>query len=412
MLKRIIAKTFGSLSVKQQQITRAVFLGLLVTGIISFIVHKAINNPTFQQTQQAQVAHNDYAQNIESAGQKVDPQEIWRYKVQEQQQGINKDIEDIKQTLGNVLAKKEQNVSPSQVEVSEVTELREEVRMLQDLVQNMMTQKANMPIANDGLNAGQNGNLGIGKIKINLKARAQNAERKSIEDTIPAGAFAKGALLGGVDAATSIDAQGDPRPLLIRLTEFGTLPRKFRSDLKDCHIVASGYGDLSSERVFARLEKLTCVDRTSGDIVETGVAGYVAGEDGRAGIRGLVIEKGRGYIEKSITGGIIQGVAGILNPANGIVLNPSMGALLPKRNMGEKFGGGMAAGISSSMDKLSEYYIKRAESIQPVIQVTSGRVVDVVFTEGAAIGSHRVKKELAKKRANEYEHEYEENNDN
>jgi conjugal transfer pilus assembly protein TraB len=234
----------------------------------------------------------------------------------------------------------------------------------------------------------------------------------SSDDTIPAGAFAKAVLLGGVDAATSIDSQGDPRPLLIRLTDFGTLPRKFRSDLKDCHIVASGYGDLSSERVFVRLEKLTCVDRMSGDIVETSVAGYVAGEDGRAGIRGMVIEKGRGYIEKSITGGVIQGVAGILNPTNGIVLNPSIGAVIPKRNMAEKFSGGMAAGISSSMDKLSEYYIKRAESIQPVIQVTSGRIVDVVFTEGAAIGSHRVKKELAKKRANEYEHDYEEGNDN
>ena len=59
-------------------------------------------------------------------------------------------------------------------------------------------------------------------------------------------------------------AASDPRPMLLRLIDPGTLPRRFQSDLKDCHCTASAYGDLSSERVYARLEKLTCIERTSG----------------------------------------------------------------------------------------------------------------------------------------------------
>ena len=36
------------------------------------------------------------------------------------------------------------------------------------------------------------------------------------------------------------------------------------------------------------------------------------------------------------------------------------------------------------MDKLSEYYIKRAEQLQPVLQVAAGRTVDVVLSRESA----------------------------
>jgi hypothetical protein len=54
--------------------------------------------------------------------------------------------------------------------------------------------------------------------------------------------------------------------------------------------------------------------------------------------------------------------------------------------------------MSSSMDRLSKYYIDRAESISPVVQIASGRIIDVVFTEGADIGTAKVKKKLERKR--------------
>ncbi|CAL7960219.1 conjugal transfer pilus assembly protein TraB [Alphaproteobacteria bacterium] len=199
-------------------------------------------------------------------------------------------------------------------------------------------------------------------------------------------------LLSGADASTSITSQSDPRPVLARLIDPGTLPRKFMSDLKDCHIVASGYGDISSERVFTRLEKLTCIKRVTGEVVETEVADYIAGEDGRAGIKGV-----GGYLGKSIIGGVLQGVAGVMAPERNIAINP-LGAIMEKRSYGDKFKEGSMNGVGSSMERLSKYYIERAESIQPIIQVASGRIVDVVFTEGAGIGTKRVKKILEMRR--------------
>jgi hypothetical protein len=51
------------------------------------------------------------------------------------------------------------------------------------------------------------------------------------------------------------------------------------------------------------------------------------------------------------------------------------------------FTAGMASGATTALDRLSQYYIDRAEQLQPVIQVAAGQVVDIVFTEGTAIGS-------------------------
>ena len=74
-------------------------------------------------------------------------------------------------------------------------------------------------------------------------------------------------MVGGVDASTSIQASNDPRPVLLRVTDHGTLPRKFKSDLCGCHVLAACYGDISSERVYMRLEKLTCTERKTGEVV-------------------------------------------------------------------------------------------------------------------------------------------------
>ena len=46
----------------------------------------------------------------------------------------------------------------------------------------------------------------------------------------------------------------------------------------------------------------------------------------------------------------------------------------------------IGSGISTAGEKLADYYIKQASSLFPVIEVDSGRVVDVVFTQGVDLG--------------------------
>jgi conjugal transfer pilus assembly protein TraB len=227
---------------------------------------------------------------------------------------------------------------------------------------------------------------GIQRTSLMLANSKSNKNLKTADNTIPAGAFAGAVMVGGVDASTSIQASNDPRPVLLRVTDPGTLPRKFKSDLCGCHVLAACYGDISSERVYMRLEKLTCTERKTGEVVEMAVNGYVAGEDGRAGLRGIVVDRAGESMRNAAIGGFLSGMGNFLSqshspvtfsPANGLaqtnpMTNPDM----------LKFGA--AKGASGALDKYADFYIKRAEQMQPVIQVQAGRKVDIVFTQGVA----------------------------
>ncbi|KAB2835074.1 MAG: hypothetical protein F9K49_04285 [Caedimonadaceae bacterium] len=235
----------------------------------------------------------------------------------------------------------------------------------------------------------------IQKFSLNLTDNLKNRKLKTVETTIPAGAFAKTILLSGLDASSAMNASSDPRPMLLRIVDYGTLPRRFQSNLKDCHCTASAFGDLSSERIYARLEKLTCVERTTGEIIETQVAGYISGGDGKAGIRGVVAYKDGQFLTRSLMGGFFAGLSNVANPQNRqSQVNPfypgslpTIGAQVSPPGVGSMFASGMASGATTALDRLSQYYIDRAEQLQPVIQVAAGQVVDIVFTEGTFIGS-------------------------
>jgi len=228
----------------------------------------------------------------------------------------------------------------------------------------------------------------IRKISLSLRNARSNMPLKTVDNTVPAGAFAKAILLGGVDASASIQASSDPRPALLRITDPGTLPRKFRSDLKGCHALAACYGDISSERVFMRLEKLTCIERKTGEIVEVKVQGYVAGEDGRTGIRGSVVDRAGESMRNVLMGGFLGGVGEFLSQSkSAVTFSPVAGlAQANPMGMGEMLKAGAGKGINNALEKYADFYIKRAEQLQPVIQVAAGRQVDIVFTEGVPIG--------------------------
>ncbi|MBA3814734.1 MAG: hypothetical protein H0X26_09710 [Alphaproteobacteria bacterium] len=259
------------------------------------------------------------------------------------------------------------------------------------------------PYAQNAANGEEQDGRVIQKLSLSLISNTKNL--KTVETTIPAGAFAKTVLLSGLDASSSMSASSDPRPMLLRIIDHGTLPRRFQSDLKDCHCTAGAYGDLSSERVYARLEKLTCVERSTGEIIETQVAGYVAGSDGKAGIRGVVASKDGQFLARSLMGGIFSGLSNVANPQNRKAqVNPFFGAgagtsaQIAGPTMAENFTAGMAGGATSALDRLSQYYIDRAEQLQPVIQIAAGQVVDIVFTEGTFIGSQTIRSETGKTR--------------
>ena len=125
--------------------------------------------------------------------------------------------------------------------------------------------------------------------------------------TCPAAPSRAAVLLGGLDAPTGGQAQRNPQPVLLRLADNAILPNQFRARVKECFIVGAGYGDVSSERAYIRTESLSCVTR-DGTAIDVPVKGYVAGEDGKAGMRGRLVSKQGQILANALLAGVASGI--------------------------------------------------------------------------------------------------------
>ncbi len=320
--------------------------------------------------------------NFTTANSKIDPQEVWRSKMEDNQEKVAKSLKALAETLDNY--KKEAEAKQDE---------------LKDTIENLThSNENNNSLPNDNMvNSIAAPSGKIARLTIHLENNKEKA-LTTVDNTIPAGTFARAVLLSGVDATTAINIKADPKPMLLRIIDFGNMPRKFTTDLIDCHCTAAAWGELSSERVHTRIEKLSCIERATGEILEIEAKGYLTGSDGREGIRGTVVSKDGQFLTKSLWGGVFAGIGGVLSPANrqaqaGPFL--SIGTQAPKASVSDMFKTGFGESTNTSLNKLSEYYIQRAEQIQPVIQVAAGQEVDVIFTEGVAIDQSLISKQKA-----------------
>ena len=392
--------------IRRLQVFRATLLVLGVLGIFYGVLIFFFGQKSSAKLEEK---NKPQATSIETASKKVDLNEVWRHRAEEDTKKLSEEISALKTLFQESLKEKE---DPQQTTLQDLeTKILQLEMDLEKTKQNSLSHvSSDVSLQNLEQGAELEGKS-IHKFSLSLSESAHQKFPKTVETTIPAGAFAKTVLLSGLDASSAMGASSDPRPLLLRMVDHGTLPRRFQSDLKDCHCLASAYGDLSSERIYARLEKLTCIERVTGEIIETQVAGYIAGPDGKAGIRGIVASKDAQFLGRSLIGGVFSGLSNVVNPQNRQAQNnpffgtnafsggnPTIGTPFSPASMGETFASGMASGTSSALDRLSQYYIDRAEQLQPVIQIPSGQVVDIVFTEGTFIGSQIVKSEIEKTR--------------
>jgi conjugal transfer pilus assembly protein TraB len=203
---------------------------------------------------------------------------------------------------------------------------------------------------------------------------------KNPETYVPSGTFAAGVVLEGADASTAVTAQSNPEPMIIRITDEGSLPNGRHSHLKGCRVTAAASGDISSERGKIRIEKMSCVTPND-EIIDIAVEGNIAGSDGKNGVRGNLREGGGQYAARAFGAGFLQGVS------EGFAQNYTINSVSPQGNVetvnsGKIFQYGGAKGTSKAMDKLADYNIKRAEQFQPVVQLSAGSEVTVSFING------------------------------
>jgi hypothetical protein len=240
---------------------------------------------------------------------------------------------------------------------------------------------------------------GIAKQSIALQNSKLGKNLETVDNTIPAGSFAQGVLLSGVDASTSTSASANPEPVLIELTDSGDLSRYFTSTVKGCRVTASSYGVLSKERVMMRLEKLSCIEVATGEVMTAEVDGYVSGEDGKLGLRGTVVDRAGDHVRAAMVGGFLSSFGNFLAASSNPVTFASQTGLAQITPMSGqdllKHGG--AKGVSGALDKYTEFYIKRAEQLEPVIQIGAGRIVQVVFNKTVGIGKTALKQVVSSK---------------
>lgn len=210
-------------------------------------------------------------------------------------------------------------------------------------------------------------------------------EYKSLEDYLPAGSYVSAKLISGVDASVGVSAQSDPRPVQFRITDYATTSeyngkKQIIKKVKGCLVLGAASGDLSSEKVFVRLLKMTCSFKPN-TTVEFDIKGY-ASVVGKAGIRGPVVSREGDLLVKSFWAGVVEGFGSTGTKALSPKFETSNGVSSYQYNAKDVGLEGLANGVETSTSKLSDYLIKRAEQYQPVISVSGGIDVELVFLNG------------------------------
>ena len=216
-----------------------------------------------------------------------------------------------------------------------------------------------------------------------------DAVAKPVSSWLPAGAHAEAVVLAGVDASAGVSSQGDPRPVLLRImgpawtaAEDGTA---MQVDVDGCTVTGAAHGDLSSEKVYVRFRTMTCAGPRPGTVVETDVAGFVAGS-GKTGVRGPVVSREGALVEKAFLAGMVSGLGqGVSQAFQPQAVATGTGAAVANTALGDIGRAGLGAGASSAGQKVADYMIRRAEQYQPVVQLQAGTRVTLVFLEGARI---------------------------
>jgi conjugal transfer pilus assembly protein TraB len=324
----------------------------------------------------------------------IDAQSVWMERAQNQLKDQQRKTLELNQKLEKLRTNGMENTPESN---SQFQALQEQVKALQKAMEgnNKLDHSQNIQ-GNSGQIFGSlpgsivkpnpNGVIshlgaGIDNDEIELSPIAGSELPKKNADTfVPAGTFAEAVMLGAADASAGVNSQSKPVPMLFRITAEGTLPNHKKSHLKNCVAIGAVTGDISSERGEIRVERLSCTF-PNGEIVEQVVEGTIFGMDAKNGVRGNPVWREGALLGRAAVAGSLSGLA------NGISQGYTTNSISPLGTTqtvdnGAIFKNGLASGASNAMEKLADYNIRRAEQYHPVIQITAGQPVDVVFLKG------------------------------
>ena len=232
-------------------------------------------------------------------------------------------------------------------------------------------------------------------------AKAEDGDKETVETVagkkdargsrfvLPAGSIMEGVLITGLDAPTASHARQQPFPALVRVKHEALLPNRWRTDIRECFVIASGYGDMASERAYLRAESISCV-RDDGTIMESTMDGFASGEDGKSGVRGRLVSKQGSMIAKALMGGFLQGVANVYKPARIPQLSLDTGGgreQYARPDAAQTLQEGAYGGMQSAAKAVADFYIDMARNTFPIIEIDAGRKVTFIVGRSINVSS-------------------------
>lgn len=226
------------------------------------------------------------------------------------------------------------------------------------------------------------------------KERSAQKEKKYPDFQLPAGTIISGTLITGLDAPTASAARRDPYPSLLRIKAEAVLPNRYRMDIRECFMIASGYGELANERAMMRAEAISCV-RSDGSIFESTLDAYAVGEDGKAGIRGRLVSKEGQIIARGLMGGFLGGIGNAMKPARipTLSLNPGSTIELQHPDASTVAQESLIGGVNNAANTIAQYYVDMARHTFPIIEVDAGRKIDFVISRGVKVGGNMARQQ-------------------
>lgn len=199
--------------------------------------------------------------------------------------------------------------------------------------------------------------------------------------------IAKVALLHGIDAGSSDYTRTNPEPLLMRIQTNALMPGGARYKLKGCFVMASVFGDLSSERVQGRLTRLFCMDKRNHLVLSAKLEGYILDSDGSKGLRGVVDRRAGALIANSVIANFAEGLSSVFSAGMGATSTSALGAVSTISGSAAMQASGLQA-AGGAIGSVSDYFLDQAKNIFPVISVKPGRKGSIVIAKDTQLEWH------------------------
>ena len=228
-----------------------------------------------------------------------------------------------------------------------------------------------------------------------LRTQRPEVPAVTIEDSpdyLPPNSYAPARVIVGVDAPAGVASQTDPLPVVLRITGPARSVVKngkvLTTRIQGCVVNGAARGDLSAEKVYVKLARMTC-DQPGGRVAVSEVKGFIAFA-GKSGVRGRVVSREGSLVTQALLAGIVGGFGrGFSANANSQFASGAIGTdgKRGSLSLGEIAGGGLGQGIGDAADSVSKYLIERAEQYQPVVEMPTGIEVEIVFLDGVYVRS-------------------------